>query len=338
MLGEKIDYIARATTGGGAGADVISTLDQRVSAIADALGERVLGGTEGSPRLEALMQSLGEKIEQIQTSRGDTGAVSHLEQRIASLVDRLDASQSRLGQLETIERGLNDLLAHMEEMRASKAADGAQDGQAPAVADLKVNMDRTQDALEAVHDTLGHVVDRLAMIEKEFRNKERRIVPDVGEADLAPGLPADLPPSIGRLAVRAVSQAPAEPHPPGEGRARAGRACGGRYSTRAPSRGRTASHCDQNAGAPSGPSGPTAPRTSFTGDRRMGRTINRSSPDQAGRNSVHVSPPRKPPWVARCRPNPPPAASQVSSLRAPRRPNRHAARRSRARAARRSRA
>jgi localization factor PodJL len=215
MLGEKIDYIARATTGGnGAGADVISTLDQRVSAIADALGAGAQGSIEASPRLEAMVQSLGEKIEQIQTSRGDTGAVGHLEQRIASLVDRLDASQSRLGQLETIERGLNDLLAHMEEMRASKAADGAQAGQAPAVADLKVNMDRTQDALEAVHDTLGHVVDRLAMIEKEFRNKERRIVPNVGEADLAPDLPAELPPSIGRLAVRAVTQTPAEPPMP----------------------------------------------------------------------------------------------------------------------------
>ena len=44
----------------------------------------------------------------------------------------------------------------------------------PAVDDLKHDIARTQDALEAVHGTLGHVVDRLAMIEKDIRGETRR--------------------------------------------------------------------------------------------------------------------------------------------------------------------
>jgi localization factor PodJL len=203
MLGEKIDYIASAT----GGSDALSNLDQRVAAIADALGERAQSGGGVPPRLESLVQSLGEKIEQIHSSRGETGAVGHLEQRIAGLVEKLDASQSRLSQLETIERGLGDLLAHMKEMRANKTADPAQADHAPAVTELKHNMDRTQDALEAVHGTLGHVVDRLAMIEKEFRNNARRQVDDES-GDVEPT------PAMGKLAVRAVSLAEAAPAPP----------------------------------------------------------------------------------------------------------------------------
>src|SRR5262249_42903300 len=40
----------------------------------------------------------------------------------------------------------------------------------PEVDMLKRDVRRTQDSIEAVHGTLGHVVDRLAMIETEIRN------------------------------------------------------------------------------------------------------------------------------------------------------------------------
>ena len=78
----------------------------------------------GAADLEALVQSLADKIEQIQQSRGDNVAFGHLEDRIVKLVERLDASDSRLGHLEAIERGLADLLVHIEDMRANKDAGG----------------------------------------------------------------------------------------------------------------------------------------------------------------------------------------------------------------------
>ena len=57
-------------------------------------------------------------------SRGDSVAFGHLEDRIVKLVEKLDASDSRLGHLEAIERGLADLLVHIEDMRANKDAGG----------------------------------------------------------------------------------------------------------------------------------------------------------------------------------------------------------------------
>ena len=75
------------------------------------------------PRLEALVQSLSDKIERSRRARGDNPAAGHLEDRIVKLVERLDASDSRLGHLEAIERGLGDLLVQIDEMRANKQAD-----------------------------------------------------------------------------------------------------------------------------------------------------------------------------------------------------------------------
>src|SRR5204863_6447730 len=50
---------------------------------------------------------------------------------------------------------------------------------------------RTQDALETVHNTLGHVVDRLAMIEGDLRNvRAAPVAPMPEPAPLPPAPPA----------------------------------------------------------------------------------------------------------------------------------------------------
>jgi localization factor PodJL len=224
-LSAKIDQLAHATSS----SDALIDLDHRVTALADVLAEREQTGNAMSPRLEALVQSLSgkidmlqssrgdsvvspqleslfhslaDKIDQIQSSRGDNIAISHLEDRIVNLVAKLDASESRLDQLEAIERGLSDLLVHIEDIKAKNPAEELRADAAPAVDELKHNMVRTQDALESVHGTLGLVVERLAMIEKEFRGEGRAQPP----TEDAPAPPVD------KLAVHAVSEAP-EPAP-----------------------------------------------------------------------------------------------------------------------------
>ncbi|HET7849812.1 MAG TPA: hypothetical protein VFL51_12205 [Pseudolabrys sp.] len=47
-------------------------------------------------------------------------AADHLENRIVALMERFDASNSRLDHLEAVERGLADLLVHIEAVRAGK--------------------------------------------------------------------------------------------------------------------------------------------------------------------------------------------------------------------------
>jgi localization factor PodJL len=198
-LGEKVDQLAQA----GAGNDALNSLEHRITALSDALAERAQSGGNVPPMLEALVQSLSDKIEMIQQSRGDNLAVGHLEDRIVSLVTRLDASDSRLGSLEAIERGLADLLVHMEEMRTNKTGGALRAENAAGVVDLKQDIARTHDALEAVHGALGHVVDRLVKIEKDIRGEGRKVVNVDADADFV-----EPPRPVGKVAVRMVDDAP----------------------------------------------------------------------------------------------------------------------------------
>ena len=197
VLSEKIERMSAVAPAG----DAFSNLEHRIEALSRALSERAQNGTAVPPRLEALVQSLSDKIEQIQQSRGDTIATGHLEDRIVRLVERLDASDTRLNHLEAIERGLGDLLVNIQDMRAAKNAEAQPAPSQPRVDALKQDIARTQTALDAVNGTLGHVVDRLASIEKDIRGDgRRRAAPENDTLELTQ--------PVGRVAVRAVSDTP----------------------------------------------------------------------------------------------------------------------------------
>ena len=197
-LGDKVDHFAM-----GGASDALNNLEHRISALSDALAARSQNGAVVPPRLEALVESLSDKIEQIQQSRGDNVAVGHLENQIVALVQRLDASDSRLGHLEAIERGLGDLLVHIQELRADKNPSGLRDGNPPEVANLQQQLARTQSALDAMHGTLGIVVDRLATIEKGVREPRTAAFDDAME----------LTEPVGRIASRVIVDEPAAPAP-----------------------------------------------------------------------------------------------------------------------------
>ena len=220
-LGEKIEHMAQASVGSGGAA--LNHLEQRIALLSNTLTERAQSGPAASPRLETLVQLLADKIEQIQNSRGNGDAFGHLEDHIVKLVEKLDASDSRLGHLEGIERGLADLLVHFENMRANTDAGGSRAQDAPAVGDLRHDIARTQDALEAVHGTLGHVVDRLATIEKDIRGQTRpHIAPGSANSFIQSALPHDapaaaaMPPPVppARRRMPPTSQLPIDPDRP----------------------------------------------------------------------------------------------------------------------------
>ena len=188
-LAEKVEHMA----GAGTGDDAFNHLEQRIGALSDVLVERAHSGSAVPPRLEALVESLADKIEQIQKSRDSGDAFGHLEERIVSLVEKLDASDSRLSHLEAIERGLADLLMHVEANKDS----GPRAVSLPEVDGLRSDIGRTHDALEAVRGTLGHVVERLTMIEGDIRGDARPTVtsepsfgPPAGPARMTPPPPA----------------------------------------------------------------------------------------------------------------------------------------------------
>ncbi len=182
-------------------------LEQRIDSLAAALTASSEAGQAVPRDLEKLLAGLIEKLEWVQLTHTDHAALAHLEDRIAALVQRFDASDARLGHLEAIERGLADLLVHLNEMRSSGSAAGALAAvPSPAVerdvAEIKANDRRTRDSLETVQETVEHVVNRLASIESGLRAE----APPAGTLAVAPPQPVaalDQPQSARCAAARA---------------------------------------------------------------------------------------------------------------------------------------
>ena len=169
-LADKVEHV-----GSGGGSDVLSSLERRIGSLADALEARNRHGHDVPRDIDDVVKGLIDKIDRLQISRGDHAAFGHLDERIALLVEKLDASDARLNHLEALERGLAELLIHLEHQRLPHLAGAAAnpppevDALNRDVADLKEIEKKTQDSLEAFHGTLGHVVERLAMIETDMR-------------------------------------------------------------------------------------------------------------------------------------------------------------------------
>ena len=198
-LAAKVDTLASTAASG----QNLSALENRIDTLTNALTASTEAGTAVPHELEKLLTGLIEKLEWVQLTHTDHAALAHLEDRIATLVQRFDASDARLGHLEAIERGIADLLVHIEELRGpngealSKRMPAAEEPLAVhaierEVAEIKQSERRTLDSLEAVQGTVEHVVDRLAMIESGIRETAPLSAPEPPAAAVTtePKLPA----------------------------------------------------------------------------------------------------------------------------------------------------
>src|SRR5580692_8050193 len=198
-LAATVDTLASTAASG----QNLSALENRIETLTHALTASTEAGTAVPHELEKLLTGLIEKLEWVQLTHTDHAALAHLEDRIATLVQRFDASDARLGHLEAIERGIADLLVHIEELRGPNGA--ALATRMPAaeepltvhaiereVAEIKQSERRTLDSLEAVQGTVEHVVDRLAMIESGIRETAPVSAPEpqAAAATAEPKLPA----------------------------------------------------------------------------------------------------------------------------------------------------
>jgi len=174
-LGAKVDSLAKTSASGQA----VSALGNRIDSLTDAINA---SAEINAPRgLEKLLSETMEKLESVRINT-DPAAFKQLEERIAQLIGKLDASDARLGKLTAVERSVTDLLSHIDELRGAEAAPAAADASArPAVdaiardvAEIKRSEQRTKDSLEAVHGTVEQVVGRLAMIESDIHDVAMR--------------------------------------------------------------------------------------------------------------------------------------------------------------------
>jgi len=100
----------------GALMDVVSSLERRI----DSFAERVEAASR-QPAASPLLDEIKGRLEQIESAlaRGDRGAPGGLESTMQSLLAKLDAAESRLSALGTIEHSMNDLFGQMKEIRAN---------------------------------------------------------------------------------------------------------------------------------------------------------------------------------------------------------------------------
>jgi localization factor PodJL len=176
--------------------------------------------SDSSEHLESALRALSDRIDRIPVGNDNASALAHLEQRVSYLLERLEAStEQRSGNLGRVEEGLKDILRHLEAQHAAVATlsetsrsaavatdSGLVDMVKRDLSDIRFSQletDRhTQDSLEAVHNTLGHVVDRLAMIEGDLRSVRSQ---PVAPHPIMPPTPQPAPPQ---------AAAPRVPMPP----------------------------------------------------------------------------------------------------------------------------
>jgi len=209
ILSSKVDQLARSGDNSGS----FAMLEQRIAALTSTLENRErASASEGTEHLEAALRALSDRLDRMPVGSDSASAFAHLEQRVTYLLERLEASsEHRSGYLGRVEDGLQDILRHLETQHASFAAlaENSRNAAAPPdsgladivkreLSDIRFNQseaDRhTQDSLEAVHNTLGHVVDRLAMIEGDLRNG--RPAPAAWQQDAPPVPPPAAAPRV----------------------------------------------------------------------------------------------------------------------------------------------
>ena len=114
LLAEKLERIDPA------GNDILHNLEKRIASIADALETVRIATGRTVPRLDAMMATFNDKLDRMQGPGDRPPASAQLEDRITTLVETR-CFRARLTHLGSIERGLTDLAAHLEEFRTRSA-------------------------------------------------------------------------------------------------------------------------------------------------------------------------------------------------------------------------
>src|SRR5579883_185393 len=200
-LAAKVDRIAGS-------AELLSRLEQRISALALALEQRPEASARSSVDFDAVVRNLTERIEQLGAIRADHAQTGYegayqpndLGDRINALAEKLDSSSARLDHLEPIERALGELLANLERPTAAPA---------PDVSSLRQDMRDTRTSVEGMRGALEHLIDRLAGIENDIRSARPAFVAPMPAA-MPLAMPA-LQPAPGSASTKAAAALPIIP-------------------------------------------------------------------------------------------------------------------------------
>lgn len=187
----------------------LAELDRKLADLARRLDQNQ-AENRANPQLAELERKLGEldrRVEDALRRKDDHGAVAALERQIGQVNERVDRTEKQLEHLATIERAIGQLFEAVEQNRnwASSAAEEAASRMADKVmaavaaphasGELRALEDglravresaaladsRNQETLEAVHETLEQIVDRLAEMEGSASRPMRQPEPPAAE-------------------------------------------------------------------------------------------------------------------------------------------------------------
>ena len=122
-------------------------------------------------QFDRMVQDLAAQMERAQSPGASDATLDALHAQVSRLAARLEATDGHFASLGAMERTFNDIFSQLDSVRhasmesAEKAAQSAVES---AVAELKRPDTRTQNTLEAVHDTLETIVERLGMLERDI--------------------------------------------------------------------------------------------------------------------------------------------------------------------------
>ncbi len=156
----------------------IAQIEQRIAELSEQL-QQVTQDTDYQPKLGALEARILELDNQIAATPEAPG--SNIDSHVSMLEERISATEKQLGSLTTIENSIQQLFASLEESRAeartiiekastrdtsqpaepSAELKALQDGLAAVQANVEVADQRTQETLEAVHETLAQIISKL---------------------------------------------------------------------------------------------------------------------------------------------------------------------------------
>ncbi|MCX7308260.1 MAG: hypothetical protein NTZ72_10085 [Afipia sp.] len=173
MLSAKVDQVSRS-----GGSEMLSALEQRIATLTSALETRERPSSDSS-YFDNAVRSISDRLDHLQVGGDSASSFGHVEQRVHHLLERLENTDNRGGNLARVEESLSDILRHLEQQRVNVASGnghsvapmdgGVVDTIKRELTDMRYSQSETdrhtQDSLEVVHSTLGHVVDRLAQIE-----------------------------------------------------------------------------------------------------------------------------------------------------------------------------
>ncbi|HVY59476.1 MAG TPA: hypothetical protein VHA77_16615 [Xanthobacteraceae bacterium] len=205
--------VDRALAIGNSSSELLRTIDKRITALAAAIESDRRGTPGHSAGLDAMIVGLGEKIDRLRSTHDEQGgidsaALGQLEQRIAALVEKLDASESRFSRFATLERGLAALSAQLEGMRSTTTAAAPQpsdgDGhlRGPASTPAATGVSAPSETQRIAY---GHMIDRLATIDAEMRRDSQS-----QRADAAGAAASSSPRNAGERPSEPVRRPPAE--------------------------------------------------------------------------------------------------------------------------------